>query len=71
MFFVTQLQLESLPAMVAGVWSDDRNVQLDATTQFRKLLSIGLILHLLYAYDGVFFYPFFSFLLFSFPPQVV
>ncbi|KAH9730669.1 Importin subunit alpha-2 [Citrus sinensis] len=33
-------KLESLPAMVAGVWSDDRNIQLDATTQFRKLLSI-------------------------------
>ncbi|PPR95175.1 hypothetical protein GOBAR_AA25503 [Gossypium barbadense] len=32
--------LESLPAMVAGVWSDDRNMQLEATTQFRKLLSI-------------------------------
>ncbi|MBA0554139.1 hypothetical protein Golob_013263 [Gossypium lobatum] len=26
--------------MVAGVWSDDRNMQLEATTQFRKLLSI-------------------------------
>ncbi|XVF80638.1 hypothetical protein PTKIN_Ptkin15bG0090200 [Pterospermum kingtungense] len=26
--------------MVAGVWSDDRNAQLEATTQFRKLLSI-------------------------------
>lgn len=27
--------------MVAGVWSDDSNLQLEATTQFRKLLSIG------------------------------
>ncbi|KAG8477623.1 hypothetical protein CXB51_030407 [Gossypium anomalum] len=35
--------LESLPAMVAGVWSDDRNMQLEATTQFRKLLSIGVV----------------------------
>lgn len=35
------LQLESLPAMVAGVWSDDNSQQLEATTQFRKLLSIG------------------------------
>ena len=35
------LQLESLPAMVAGVWSDDNSIQLEATTQFRKLLSIG------------------------------
>lgn len=40
-FFLIQLQLESLPAMVAGVWSDDRNSQLEATTHFRKLLSIG------------------------------
>ena len=35
------VQLESLPAMVAGVWSNETNVQLEATTQFRKLLSIG------------------------------
>jgi len=35
------VQLESLPAMVAGVWSDDNSLQLEATTQFRKLLSIG------------------------------
>ena len=27
--------------MVAGVWSDNSNLQLEATTQFRKLLSIG------------------------------
>ena len=33
-------KLESLPAMVAGVWSDDPSLQLEATTQFRKLLSI-------------------------------
>ncbi|MQL80811.1 hypothetical protein Taro_013259 [Colocasia esculenta] len=33
-------KLESLPAMVAGVYSDDRKLQLEATTQFRKLLSI-------------------------------
>ncbi|MBA0548660.1 hypothetical protein Golob_019746 [Gossypium lobatum] len=26
--------------MVAGLWSDDRNAQLEATTQFQKLLSI-------------------------------
>ncbi|MBA0743770.1 hypothetical protein Gogos_006424 [Gossypium gossypioides] len=26
--------------MVVGVWSDDKNAQLEATTQFRKLLSI-------------------------------
>lgn len=36
------LQLESLPSMVAGVWSNDNNMQLEATTQFRKLLSIGM-----------------------------
>ncbi|WCJ22282.1 Importin subunit alpha [Euphorbia peplus] len=33
-------KLESLPAMVAGVWTEDGNMQLEATTQFRKLLSI-------------------------------
>ncbi|OAY72304.1 Importin subunit alpha-1a [Ananas comosus] len=33
-------KLESLPAMVAGVYSDDSTLQLEATTQFRKLLSI-------------------------------
>ncbi|GLT42597.1 hypothetical protein SLA2020_165880, partial [Shorea laevis] len=33
-------KLESLPVMVAGVWSGDGNAQLEATTQFRKLLSI-------------------------------
>ncbi|GLT43156.1 hypothetical protein SLA2020_171270 [Shorea laevis] len=37
---VSDKKLESLPAMVAGVWSDDGNAQLEATTQFRKLLSI-------------------------------
>ncbi|CAI9119018.1 OLC1v1020667C1 [Oldenlandia corymbosa var. corymbosa] len=33
-------KLESLPNMVAGVCSNDNNLQLEATTQFRKLLSI-------------------------------
>ncbi|CAA7057441.1 unnamed protein product [Microthlaspi erraticum] len=33
-------KLESLPSMIGGVWSEDRNLQLEATTQFRKLLSI-------------------------------
>ncbi|KAJ6974146.1 importin alpha-1 subunit family protein [Populus alba x Populus x berolinensis] len=33
-------KLESLPVMVQGVWSDDPSSQLEATTQFRKLLSI-------------------------------
>ncbi|KAL5700976.1 hypothetical protein ACHQM5_026364 [Ranunculus cassubicifolius] len=33
-------KLESLPSMVGGVWSDDNALQLEATTQFRKLLSI-------------------------------
>lgn len=39
--FESYAQLESLPAMVAGVSSSDSNLQLEATTQFRKLLSIG------------------------------
>ncbi|KAK6161028.1 hypothetical protein DH2020_004409 [Rehmannia glutinosa] len=33
-------KLESLPSLVAGVWSNEGNLQLEATTQFRKLLSI-------------------------------
>ncbi|KAI6692960.1 hypothetical protein NL676_020670 [Syzygium grande] len=33
-------KLESLPSMVAKVWSTDSALQLEATTQFRKLLSI-------------------------------
>lgn len=28
--------------MVQGVWSDDHTAQLESTTQFRKLLSIGM-----------------------------
>ncbi|KAL6278479.1 hypothetical protein ACE6H2_022080 [Prunus campanulata] len=38
---VFQKRLESIPSMVQGVWSDDPALQLEATTQFRKLLSIG------------------------------
>ncbi|CAL9046140.1 importin subunit alpha-1b-like [Musa acuminata AAA Group] len=37
---VVEKKLESLPAMVVGVYSDDSILQLEATTQFRKLLSI-------------------------------
>ena len=36
------LQLERLPYMVQGVWSENLEQQIDATTQFRKLLSIGM-----------------------------
>ncbi|KAL0388855.1 UNVERIFIED_CONTAM: Importin subunit alpha-1a [Sesamum radiatum] len=36
-------KLESLPSIVNGVWSSDSNLQLEATTQFRKLLSIGVV----------------------------
>lgn len=35
------MQLESLPTLVAGIWTDENTLQLEATTQFRKLLSIG------------------------------
>ncbi|KHN03948.1 Importin subunit alpha [Glycine soja] len=37
---VIEKKLEHLPAMVTGVFTDDNNMQLEATTQFRKLLSI-------------------------------
>jgi hypothetical protein len=40
---VEKKQLESLPAMVSGVYSEDPSTQLEATTQFRKLLSIGAV----------------------------
>ncbi|WMV31759.1 hypothetical protein MTR67_025144 [Solanum verrucosum] len=33
-------KLETLPELIAGVWSDDSSLQLECTTQFRKLLSI-------------------------------
>ncbi|KAE8734114.1 Importin subunit alpha-1b [Hibiscus syriacus] len=33
-------QMQKVPAMVIGVWTDDRNLQLKAITQFRELLSI-------------------------------
>jgi hypothetical protein len=34
-------QLEALPAMTQGVYSEDTVAQLQCTTDFRKLLSIG------------------------------
>ncbi|GAB2281734.1 hypothetical protein Dimus_016303 [Dionaea muscipula] len=36
----SERKIESLPNMVAGVYSDDHNAQLEATAHFRKLLSI-------------------------------
>ncbi|XP_031130459.1 importin subunit alpha-4-like isoform X2 [Ipomoea triloba] len=33
-------RLECIPIMVQGVWSEDPSAQIEATTQFRKLLSI-------------------------------
>ncbi|XP_052297220.1 importin subunit alpha-1a-like [Citrus sinensis] len=35
----SQTKLGSFPALVAGVWSDDNSLQLEATTLSRKLLS--------------------------------
>jgi hypothetical protein len=46
------VQLEGLPALVQAVLSNDPNVQLEATTQFRKLLSIGEIRILCVAVSG-------------------
>lgn len=63
--WLVRVQLEHLPSMVAGVWSDDSNLQLEATTQFRKLLSIGKkfdlssLMHLLYIYICFNYSPFF------------
>ncbi|KAK1389885.1 ATP-dependent DNA helicase [Heracleum sosnowskyi] len=34
-------KLEKLPGMITGVWSDDSSMNLEATTQVHKLLSIG------------------------------
>jgi hypothetical protein len=39
----THTQLENMAAMVRGAWSEDPAAQLEATTQFRKLLSIGAL----------------------------
>ncbi|KAK9281100.1 hypothetical protein L1049_003993 [Liquidambar formosana] len=39
-FSAFEKKLESLPTMVSSVWSDDGSLQLEATTHFRKLLSI-------------------------------
>ncbi|KAK4339753.1 hypothetical protein RND71_041215 [Anisodus tanguticus] len=36
----TPTPLESIPVMVQGVWSEDPAAQIEATTHFRKLLSI-------------------------------
>jgi importin subunit alpha-6/7 len=35
------VQFESLPGLVTAVYSDDNSLQLEGTTQFRMLLSIG------------------------------
>lgn len=36
----SEKKLDALPTMVAGVFTEDGNVQLESTTQFRKILSI-------------------------------
>lgn len=41
MIYSICMQLDTLPAMVAGIWSNEGDLQFEATTQFRKLLSIG------------------------------
>ncbi|KAK8633589.1 hypothetical protein V6N13_014433 [Hibiscus sabdariffa] len=38
--YAIEKKLENFPAMVAGVWTDDRNLQLEASTQFKSLLSV-------------------------------
>lgn len=43
-----ELQLESLPRMVEAVWSNDVNLQLEATSNIRKLLGFGM--HCLFSY---------------------
>lgn len=40
LFFLSQL--DNLQQMVVGVMSEDRDLQLEATAGFRRLLSIGL-----------------------------
>ncbi|KAL8513213.1 hypothetical protein ACS0TY_019424 [Phlomoides rotata] len=37
------MPLETLPAMVAGIWSNEGDLQFEATTHFCKLLSIEVI----------------------------
>ncbi|KAF3436511.1 hypothetical protein FNV43_RR23603 [Rhamnella rubrinervis] len=37
---IARFILENLQAVVAGIWSEDRSLQHEATTHFRKLLSI-------------------------------
>lgn len=54
------LQLEHLPSMVTGVWSDDHNLQLESTTLFRKLLSIGLCLFYNTFFECLVLYQFFT-----------
>ncbi|WJX28025.1 Inositol monophosphatase 2 [Trifolium repens] len=40
-YTLVEKKLEHLPALVTGIWTDDNNMQLEATTQFWKLLSIN------------------------------
>eukprot|EP00253_Pinus_taeda_P033761 PITA_33761 len=53
---IVDKKLESLPAMVAGVWFDDPTMQLEASTQFRKLLSIGNSPEYMYLYYHFFMF---------------
>lgn len=47
--------------MVAGVWSDNSSLQLEATTQFRKLLSIGTFMCISLCYLFVFLFVLFCY----------
>lgn len=66
----TEKKLESLPGMISGVWSEDPNTQVEATYQFRKLLSIERNPPIQEVIDAGVVPRFVEFLLFSDFPQL-